>query len=76
MSIQVDLYRDRNGLAQGLGGMAGAFGVFDEETDLFGRGRAAHGYSVRDLLEGAVGTFHAELVCYVEFGPDIGRPSS
>src|SRR6266568_2731434 len=68
----MDLYRDGDGLAQGLGGMAGSFGVFDEETDLFGRGRAANSYGVGDLLEGAAGTFQAELVSYVKFGLDIG----
>jgi hypothetical protein len=68
----MDLYRDRDGLAQGLGGMAGSFGVFDQETDLFGRGRAANSQGVGDLLEGTAGTFHAVLVSYVKFGPDIG----
>jgi hypothetical protein len=68
----MNLYRDRDGLAQGLGGMAGSFGVFDEETDLLGRGRAAHSEGVGNMLEGAVGTCHAKLVGDVEFGPDIG----
>ncbi len=68
----MDLYRDRDGLAQGLGGMAGSFGVFDKETDLFGRCRAANSQSVGDLLEGTAGTFHTVLVSYVKFGPDIG----
>jgi hypothetical protein len=52
--------------------MAGPFGMFDEETYSFGRGRAAHGEGIGDLLEGAVGTIRDELVCRVEFGSDIG----
>src|SRR6266851_719393 len=51
--------------------MAGPFGVFDEEAHLFGRGRAAHGEGVGDLLEGAVGTVRNELIGSVEFGSDI-----
>src|SRR5258708_17890526 len=68
----MDLERDGDGLAQGLCGMAGPFGVFDEETYLLGRGRAAHGESVGDLLEGTAGTVRDELVGGVEFGSDIG----
>src|SRR5258708_26509380 len=67
----MDLERDGDGLAQGLCGMAGLFGVFDEETDLLGRGRAAHGEGVGDLLEGTAGAVRDELGGGVEFGSDI-----
>src|SRR5215472_7444071 len=72
LSVQMDLNQDGDGLAQGLGSMAGPFGVLDEETDLFRRGRTAHGDGVGDVLEGPVGTFHTELVGDVKFGPHIG----
>jgi len=72
VSVQMDLNQDGDGLAQGLSSMTGPFGVLDEETYLFGRGRAAHGDGVGDVLEGAMRTRHAELVRYVKFGPDIG----
>src|SRR5215471_13063216 len=50
LSVRMNLNQDGDGLAQGLGGMTGPFGMLDEETYLFGEGRTAHGDSVGDVL--------------------------